>query len=321
MNRYLLTFTASALAAALLSAPPVLHAKQSSQESSSSQNDLPSNAGLARGKKLVLKDGSFQLIREYQKKGDRVRFYSVERADWEEIPAAMVDWDATAKAATNDEKQNEEMLATVHHQQEEIRTDMPLDVDASLIIAPGIFLPAGEGMFALDGKLVTPLDQVAADSKTDKKKFLERVLIPVPIVPDRKNIEIPSAHAKVRVSSDHPEFYLREAPPDPDRRSPIHHSSRPGEVGPEVELIRVAVKGNKRLVESIDKLFGDQINETRNTLSMQSWQVTPNVYRYTLSQPLPPGEYVLAEILPDGLNLYVWDFGVDDRAADKSNAH
>lgn len=320
MNRYLLTLAASAIAAAFLSAPPVLRA-QTSQESSPSQSDLPSNAGLARGKKLVLKDGSFQLIREYQKKGDRVRFYSVERADWEEIPAAMVDWDATTKAATAEEKQNAEMLATVHHQQEEIRTDMPLDVDASLIIAPGIFLPTGEGMFALDGKLVTTLDQVAADSKTDKKQFLKRVLVPIPIVADKKNIEIPGSHARIRVSSGHPEFYLREAPPDPDRRSPVQHSSRPGEVGPEVELIRVDVKGNKRLVESINSYFGDQVTEDRKTISIQSWQVTPNVYRYTLSQPLPPGEYVLAEILPDGLNLYVWDFGVDDRAAEKSNAH
>jgi hypothetical protein len=30
-----------------------------------------------------------------------------------------------------------------------------------------------------------------------------------------------------------------------------------------------------------------------------------------LGETLTPGEYVLAEILPDGLNYFVWDFGVD----------
>jgi hypothetical protein len=44
---------------------------------------------------------------------------------------------------------------------------------------------------------------------------------------------------------------------------------------------------------------------------VQRWEVAPNVYRFTLSQSLPPGEYVLAEMLQDGLNLFVWDFGVD----------
>src|SRR3989454_4586945 len=55
--------------------------------------------GLPRGKKLVLKDGTFQLVRGYSRNGERVRYLSAERGDWEEIPAAMVDWDATAKVA------------------------------------------------------------------------------------------------------------------------------------------------------------------------------------------------------------------------------
>src|SRR5260370_23214967 len=58
---------------------------------------------LPRGKKLVLKDGNFQLVRDYQRIGERVRYLSAERGEWEEIPAAMVDWDATAKAAAADQ--------------------------------------------------------------------------------------------------------------------------------------------------------------------------------------------------------------------------
>jgi len=70
---------------------------RSSQEPKTEQNQTPA-ATLPRGKKLVLKDGTYQIIREYERNGERVRYYSLERGDWEELPASMVDWDATAKA-------------------------------------------------------------------------------------------------------------------------------------------------------------------------------------------------------------------------------
>jgi hypothetical protein len=55
----------------------------------------------------------------------------------------------------------------------------------------------------------------------------------------------------------------------------------------------------------------------RDSISIERWEVAPTVFRFTLSQALPPGEYALAEILPDGMNLYVWDFGVDAAAGAK----
>lgn len=269
---------------------------------------------LTRGKKLMLKDGNFQLAREYQRKGDRVRYFSLERGDWEEIPAAMVDWDATAKAEADSEKTSEALMNKVHAQEEATKIETVLDVDASLQVAPGVFLPPGEGMFAIEGKSVTPLEQVGSQVKTDKKTFLKQVLSPIPIVPGKRNVEIPGAKAKVRINSASPEFYLREAPPDPDRVSSVYKSSRPGESGPEVELVRATVKGNKRQLESIRSYFGQQVGTERNSVSIQRWEVAATVYRFTLGEPLPPGEYALAEILPDGLNLFVWDFGVDGPA-------
>jgi hypothetical protein len=275
---------------------------------------------LPRGKKLVLKDGSFQVIRSYERNGDRVRYYSVERGEWDEIPAAMVDWDATAKAEAAEKADEEAFAKKVHTQEQAQNVVVVMDVDASLQVAPGLFLPPGEGMFVVAGKSVTQLEQVGSAVKTDKKQFLKQVLSPVPIVPSKINVEIPGARAKVRVSSSQAEFYLREAPPDPDRTSPIMKSSRPGESGPEVELVKATVKGNNRRLESIRKMFGEQMDAQRKTISVERWEVTPGVYRFTISQPLPPGEYALAEILEGGLNLYVWDFGVEGAASTKAAA-
>jgi len=308
-----LSATSQTVWASRPSADPGQSAAQSQNAKTQAEQD--GKPVLPRGKKLILKNGSFQLVREYQRNGERVRYFSAERGDWEELPAAMVDWEATKKAEATEKAEEDQLAAKVHSREQAQKVEAVMDIDASLQVAPGVFLPPGEGMFLIAGKSVTPLEQVGAQLKTDKKQFLKQVLTPIPIVPGKQNMEIPGARAKIRVPYGQAEFYLREAPPDPDRTTPIVKSSRPGESGPEVELIRATVKGNKRVLESIRSLFGQQLDEKRAVVSVQRWEVAPTVFRFTLSESLPAGEYALAEILPDGINFYVWDFGIEGPAA------
>jgi hypothetical protein len=294
--------------------PSGLPAANQHQESKTANTDKKSEV-YPRGLRLTLTDGSYQLVREYQRNGEHVRYYSMERGSWEELPASMVDWAATAKAEAEMEKESKELVEKVHKQEEARRMDNVADVDASLRVGDGAFLPSGEGMFVVEGKTIRILDQAGSQKKTDAKRVIADVLSPVHAVPGKQTVVMPGAHAFVRLRSNAPEFYLREAPPDPELTSSIQRSRRAGENGPDVELVKTKVGRNSRELESVRTLFGQAVNENINVISMQRWDVAPNVYRFTLSQPLPPGEYVLAEVLEDGLNLYVWDFGLDAAVA------
>jgi hypothetical protein len=246
----------------------------------------------------MLADGSFQLVREYKVEGDRVRYYSVDTSQWEEMPAAMVDWNATKKVETEEAQRDAAMVAKVH-KQEAARLAVPVDIDASLEVAPGIFLPPGEHLFVYVGNAVLPLPQAETDSKLSKGHFIEQVMSPIPIVPTRHSISIQGAHAKLRIGASRPEFYIRVA----------------GAREPELVLIRAKTHGDSRHVENLDQLFGDEY-EQRDSIPIQRWDVAQGVYRYTLGQPLAPGEYAIAEMIRDqGAGLYVWDFGVDSSAA------
>jgi hypothetical protein len=300
------------IALLVVASPPGNQAQGASPQQSTqapAQNSAPPD--IQRGKKLILKDGSFQLVREYQRSGDRVRYLSEERGEWEELPASVVDWDATAKDAAAGEKASAALVDKLHKQAEAKRMDNVLDIDASLQVGEGAYLPAGEGLFLVEGKSVRLLEQAGSSVKTNGLRTVEQILSPVPMVPGKKTVVIQGTHATLRLRSKNPEFYLREAPPDPDRVSPILKTGRPGENGPDVLLIRVKVVRNGRELESIRTLFGEEVDRSRNELLIQRWEIAPSVYRFTLGEALTPGEYVLAEVLPDGLNYFVWDFGVD----------
>ena len=163
---------------------------------------------LPRGKKLVLTDGSFQMVREYQRQGDRVRYYSVERSAWEEIPASLVDWEATQKAEADDAARDKDLSQKIKASELAART-AGIDSDRSLEVRPGVILPDDAGLYVLDGKQVSTLEQDLAVSRVDKARTAERVLTGVPLIPSKHHIELPGKTAKLRIHGSEPEFYFR----------------------------------------------------------------------------------------------------------------
>jgi len=283
-------------AAAAFCWTPGSMAAQSDQSTASSQ----SIATAGRGIKLFLKDGTYHVVREYKIEGNRVRYYSLERSAWEELPTDIVDWDATRRAEATEAKENAALVEKVH-QDEAARNAVPVDIDASVEVAAGTFLPEGEGLFLLDHLTVTLLKQPDTDITFNKTQLLKQVLVPVPIVPTRHTVSILGSHAKLRFTNGSPEFYRRR---------------RDGKE-PEIYLVRARIHGDKREIENIDTLFNIDVAK-RHTISIEKWELVTGVYRLTLSQPLPPGEYAFTEVAnPDESALYVWDFAVDPNPSKK----
>jgi hypothetical protein len=297
--RVKLTLLASLILVPHLPARNRLPAQKSSGNDSSTQsqqNEAKSPPPvLPRGKKLILKDGSFQLVREFEIQGDRVRYYSIDSSDWEEIPESLVDWDATKKEELRESQRADAAIAQ-EKKKEQLQGATPLDIDASIEAAPGVFLPPGAGPFAFDGKAIFAMMQADMNSTVDKRKAVERVLVPIPIIPSRHTVSIAGTRAKLRIRYAQPEFYMRTS----------------DGTQPDIEIVRAKVHGYVREIEKVDEILGQQA-ATGDTLSTQRWVIAPGVFRFTLGKPLDSGEYAIVEVSKEGgaMSLYIWDFGVD----------
>jgi hypothetical protein len=239
--------------------------------------------------KLILKDGSDQIISTYEIKGDRVRFYSTERKEWEEIPESLVDWKATEEAKKAAEKPPE---------LDEDLKQPPAPPRFS--VAPGVFLPETQGVYVYDGKNLLGLTAAHAEIKNDNTRRVLGRIAPVPIIKGRAWAEVPGSAANVVVTGPSPVLYLHLNKLFSDTYG----------------LVRMKPKGDTRVAEeiSISPVTGNE-SESQDRVPVNVEQVQPDsataagVLRLTPKEPLRPGEYAVVEYVEKGkMNLYFWDF-------------
>jgi hypothetical protein len=243
--------------------------------------------------KLFLKDGTYQLVSSYEVHGDRVRYYSVERSAWEEIPSSLVDFEAT-KRAQAEEKAIQKKVLEEGREIEQQRFDKP--VENGFEIAPGVHLPQEEGAYAYDGVRVIRLIQSSAEVVTDKRRAAVVLAVPAHLLKSRSIVVLSGAKAAVRLEQAEPTFYVQSS----------------DGLGAKLELIPLKVVKESRVVERVEagRAGSGKPSEQPVAVQLERTQLAPGLYRLKPLHPLDPGEYALGELVQQNLNLQLWDFGV-----------
>ena len=231
--------------------------------------------------RLYLKDGSYHIVREYQVNGDRVRFYSVERSEWEEIPLSLTDIGRTE--AENKQRAQEigkEAAAVAaeekfEREQREERERVPQE--------PGVYL--------VDGKELRSIKQAESKAVSKKSRSVLKVLSPIPIVSGKSTVELDGEHSANVASVARPEFYIRLA-----------NEERFG-------IAKMGAKKGVRVVQNWETVpVTKELIETQQDVEVFRKQVEDGLYKIWPMQPLEPGEYAVIEYTAGKGNIQTWDF-------------
>src|SRR5215470_3887734 len=252
--------------------------------------------GQTQTKRLILKDGSYQIATKWELKDDRVRFYSAERSDWEEIPESLVDWDAS--------NQYERDRAAGRETPEAIALDKELqqareeEESKSPHVAPGLRLPPEGGVYALDTYLsspeLLPLDQTSGEvNKHTTHNILRGVINP--IGGSKRTIELPGPRSKVQVHAALPSIYINV---DSSAENAEDEKTKGLELPwDRFRIVRAQVKGDKRIVGEIKTAVYGKSSQQQELIPATAEQLGEGWIKLTPKGPLEAGEYAIAEML------------------------
>ncbi len=231
--------------------------------------------------RLYLKDGTYQLVREYEKKEDRVRYFSVERGEWEEIPLDLVDLKRTERETAHKEASLAEETKAVQGEEKAGREQVR---EVSRI-------PQNPGVYQVSGKQVVALKQGDTKVRNNKRRSVLKVLAPIPIITGKATLELDGEHSAYVVTAAEPEFYIQLS----------------GEHG--FGIIKLTSGKGLRVVENLTTMpVTNEVVEQRQEFEIFRQQQDEGLYKISPTKPLEPGEYAVVEYSEGKLNIQVWDF-------------
>jgi hypothetical protein len=262
--------------------------------------------------RLILKDGSYQVVVSYKVSGDVVQYRSAERdGENEDIPLALVDLPATEKWAQEHAPgamQGRPVLSPELAREEADRATRTPE------IAPGLRLPKEFSILALDTfnsvPELIPLVQQGGDLNQETEHNVLPAALNPPSSPHRM-LDLPGNRANVQLHLAAPVFYVRLGIADStDADSGTSTIGTPAAQS-SYKIEPLGVRGDVRVLNSFriqppgSKHQPEVIEVHAETLPGGHWLKLSPV------TSLQAGEYALIEMLSDHeINLGVWDFGV-----------
>ena len=234
--------------------------------------------------RLYLKEGGYHLVREYQVIEDRVRYYSVERSQWEEMPLDLVDLRRTQSEIADRQAERAEENKVAAEEEKAVR-------EARAEVAK---IPQDPGVYYVEDNTVKPIKVAESKMHTDKRRTVLQVLSPIPMVTGKSTMELDGLHSQNVLTNPEQEFY-------------IQLSTEEG-----FGIIKLTPEHGIRIVEKITVLpVSKEIIEEPIEVQVFRKQMTQDgLYKLWPMKPMSPGEYAVVQFTPGKTDMQVWDFAI-----------
>ena len=245
-------------------------------------------SAFAANVKLYLKDGSYQLVREYQVQTDRVRYYSVERSQWEEVPRELVDLKRTESEVA---ERKTELAVEAKVVAEEDQAERGLREEIAKI-------PQDPGAYYLEDNAAKPIKVAESKVHNNKGRNVLKVLSPIPMVSGKATLELDGMHSSTILTDPEHELFIQ-----------LSNEERFG-------IIKLTPEHGVRIVEKLTIVpVSKEIIEEPIEVAIFRKQLTQDgLYKIWPVKPFEPGEYAVVEFTPGKVNMQVWDFAIQPAA-------